>query len=176
MGWKVSAFQLEWPARALLVTARRTTHPVVDSEGRVIGLLAGRPQDIATWERLCKQAADAIEESRSRCVFTEKQRDHRRGAFPAAIVGVIHGNGTSVSKKQNTPMTSQQCLRRARVTPAMARTPRSCLTFSGWSASNAFPVSPKVSLLPGREQAFISYRCLPGVLSKDPRRLQKTFG
>lgn len=91
-------------ARAL--TARRTTHPIVDSEGRVVGLLAGRLQDAAAWERLCKQAADAIEESRARCVFTAKQRDHRRGAFPNAVVGIIHGNGTQVSPTKHTSITS----------------------------------------------------------------------
>jgi hypothetical protein len=79
------------------LTALRTTHPIVDSEGRVIGLLAGRPQCAEDWDALCKEAADAIEEARSRCVFADKQVDHRRGAFPAVPVGISHGNGTQVS-------------------------------------------------------------------------------
>ena len=82
---------------AWVLTARRTTHPIVNSEGCVIGLLAGQLQDAAAWERLSKQAADAIEKLRARCVFTAKQQDHRHGAFPNAVVGIIHGNDTQVS-------------------------------------------------------------------------------
>jgi hypothetical protein len=48
---------------ACTLTTYRTTHLVVDSEGHMIGLLTGRPQDAGDWELLCKQAADAIEES-----------------------------------------------------------------------------------------------------------------
>ncbi|KAF8227679.1 hypothetical protein L208DRAFT_1221428, partial [Tricholoma matsutake] len=76
------------------LTALRTTHPIIDSEDRVIGLLARRPQGAADWEALCKEAADAIEEARSRCVFAEKQVDHHHRAFPAVPVGIAHGNGT----------------------------------------------------------------------------------
>ena len=41
----------------------RTTHPVVDREGHVIGLLVGQPQDAAGWEQICKEVVDAMEDS-----------------------------------------------------------------------------------------------------------------
>jgi hypothetical protein len=88
------------------LTVLRTTHPIVDFEDRVIGLLAGRPQGAVDWEAVCKEAVDAIEEARSRCVFTDKQVDHRRGAFPAVPVGISHGNGTQVSPMRCTPVIS----------------------------------------------------------------------
>jgi hypothetical protein len=79
------------------LTATRTTHPIVDRDGRVIGLLAGRPQGAKDWDRLAKEMADAVEAARSRCEFTDKQLHHRRGVFPAVPAGIIHGNGTPVS-------------------------------------------------------------------------------
>ena len=45
------------------LTAHRTAHLIVDSEGRVIGLLAGHPQDTAGWLKVSKEAAEAIKNS-----------------------------------------------------------------------------------------------------------------
>ena len=79
------------------LTAHRTTHPIVDSEGRVIGLLTGHPQDAAGWLKVSKEAAEAIENSRANCTFTPEQKHHHRGAFPALPFSIYHGNGTQVS-------------------------------------------------------------------------------
>jgi hypothetical protein len=94
MGWEVSP-----PAAstAHALTTGRTTHPIVDADGRVIGLLAGEPQDTGGWGRVCKEAADAIESARVKCVFTDKQIHHRRGEHPALAMGITHGTGTLVS-------------------------------------------------------------------------------
>jgi hypothetical protein len=45
------------------LTTRRTTHPIVDSENHVIGLLAGQPHGATDWEVVCRKAADAIKNS-----------------------------------------------------------------------------------------------------------------
>ena len=41
--------------------ACRTTHPIIDSDGHIISLLAGHPKDAAEWARISKEAADTIE-------------------------------------------------------------------------------------------------------------------
>jgi hypothetical protein len=127
------------------LTACRTTHPIVDSEDRIIGLLASRPQSAADWEVLCKEAADAIEDARARCVFTVKQVDHRRGAFPAVPVGISHGNGTQVSPGSAPQRQANQPPHRPRATSATEITQRSCLTFWERDASSALLALPKVS-------------------------------
>jgi hypothetical protein len=81
----------------------RSTHLLVDSEDRVIGILGGQPKNAAEWERVCKEAAEALENLRSSCSFSNKQTNHRRGAFPAVAVGISHGNGTQVSTLSFTP-------------------------------------------------------------------------
>ena len=100
MGWKVSsaAASMGQPLNAC-----RTTHPVVDSDGRVIGLLAGHPKDTAGWMRISREAAGAIENARAKCVFTPEQKHHRRGASPALAFGISHGNGTLVSLYSSPP-------------------------------------------------------------------------
>ena len=70
----------------------------------MIGLLAGRPQDAARWEQICKEVADAMEDSRAHFRFTEEQLNHRHGAFPAVAVGISHGNGTQVGAANLPPL------------------------------------------------------------------------
>ena len=100
MGWKVS---LATASIGQALNACRTTHPIIDSDGRVIGLLAGHPKDAAEWARISKEAADAVENARAKCVFTPEQKHHRRGASPALAFGISHGNGTVVGLYSSLP-------------------------------------------------------------------------
>jgi hypothetical protein len=72
----------------------------------MIGLLAGGPQDAVKWGRLCKEAVEAMEDSRASFHLTEKQINHCRRAFPAVAVGISYGNGTLVSAPKPTSVAS----------------------------------------------------------------------
>lgn len=104
----------------------RTTHLLVDSEDRVIGILGGQPKNAEEWERVCREAAEALENSRGSCSFSDKQVKHRRGAFPALAVGIAHGDGTLVSSPAFCPTTlPHSLLRRPLAISVMERTLRS---------------------------------------------------
>jgi hypothetical protein len=75
----------------------RTTHLLLDSEDRVIGILGGQPKNAKEWERVSREAAEALEDTRGSCSFSDKQVNHCHGAFPALAVGIAHGDGTIVS-------------------------------------------------------------------------------
>jgi hypothetical protein len=79
------------------LTRSRTTRLLVDSEDRVIGILGGQPKNAKEWEKICKEAVEALENGRGLCTFLDKQLNHGRGDFPAVAVGISHGNGTQVS-------------------------------------------------------------------------------
>ncbi|TDL13952.1 hypothetical protein BD410DRAFT_817250 [Rickenella mellea] len=70
----------------------RTPKPLVDSENRVLGVLAGQPKDEG-WAGVATDAFDAIQDERGRMSFSDKQVNHRRGDFPAVGVGVSYGGG-----------------------------------------------------------------------------------
>lgn len=66
---------------------------ILDSAGRIIAILVGRPGGDDSWEIVHKTAADALEEARGRLKLSAKQRAHRRGRFPALATGISHGGG-----------------------------------------------------------------------------------
>jgi hypothetical protein len=82
----------------------RTTHLLLDSEDRVIGILGGQPKNTDEWERVCREAAEALENACGSCSFSNKQVNHRCGAFPALAVGIAHGDGTTVSPPALCPL------------------------------------------------------------------------
>jgi hypothetical protein len=61
----------------------------------VIGSLAGRPRE--RWDGVFRGTAGEIRAARDECMFTTKQKDHRRGQFPALAVGISYGGGQKVS-------------------------------------------------------------------------------
>ena len=69
----------------------RTPIPIVDKEGRVIALLAGRPAD-ENWDEVQEAAAALLEKIRSDCPEFD-DGCHRRGDFPTLRCGVSHGGG-----------------------------------------------------------------------------------
>ncbi|THU92409.1 hypothetical protein K435DRAFT_605584, partial [Dendrothele bispora CBS 962.96] len=66
--------------------------PILDSQDRVVAVLAGRPQ-APNWEGLVSEAADAIARAGEQLHFTDKQLNNGRGEFPAIAIGVSFGGG-----------------------------------------------------------------------------------
>jgi|SRR5271169_1218655 len=71
----------------------RKSMPILDSEGRIVAILAGCPND-KCWPELNRQAAKALEEARVRCNMRDKK--HRRGIFPSLRGGVLLGGGQTM--------------------------------------------------------------------------------
>jgi hypothetical protein len=78
--------------------------PILDREGRLVAILAGRPTD-ESWPEMTRQGAEELEEARGRCHIPAKSRRHRRGQFVALRCGVSHGGGQKVpgNLKNNSP-------------------------------------------------------------------------
>ncbi|THU96674.1 hypothetical protein K435DRAFT_819404 [Dendrothele bispora CBS 962.96] len=70
----------------------RSCCPIVDSQERVIGVLAGCPNQ-ENWEGLMSDAANEIAHTRKEIKFTDKQLNGGRGEFPAIAVGISYGGG-----------------------------------------------------------------------------------
>lgn len=71
---------------------------LVDINGRIFGVLAGRPQGAADWEEnVHLPACKAFEKAERGCSFDHHDKEPpRRGPFPALDVGVSHGGGQLV--------------------------------------------------------------------------------
>jgi hypothetical protein len=94
VGWVVSSSldSLIYPTDCLLSTPR----PVIDREERIISMLAGKPRD-PTWTNVESNATGALHEGGKQASFSQEQRMHRRGDYPALGVGVSFGGGRRVS-------------------------------------------------------------------------------
>lgn len=70
---------------------------ILDDEGRIIAVLAGRPTKDSgagdDWAEVIAGLEAAINKLHRRCSFTAKDRDHRRGPHPAKAFGVSYGGG-----------------------------------------------------------------------------------
>ncbi|THU86218.1 hypothetical protein K435DRAFT_597299, partial [Dendrothele bispora CBS 962.96] len=62
--------------------------PIVDSQDRVVAVLAGRPKG-DNWDALMKRAAEEIEQTRGQI----RPKNSTRGKFPSAEFGFGHGGG-----------------------------------------------------------------------------------
>ncbi|KAI0743713.1 hypothetical protein C8Q80DRAFT_1106888, partial [Daedaleopsis nitida] len=67
--------------------------PLVDDQGRIIALLAGRPADDAGWAQVNQEAQCAFERAREEYRFKDSQVDHRRGTYAAITSGISYGSG-----------------------------------------------------------------------------------
>ncbi|KIY47772.1 hypothetical protein FISHEDRAFT_44682 [Fistulina hepatica ATCC 64428] len=80
----------------------RTTVPIVDSANRVVGVLAGQPDDPA-WGQVHESAAAALEKARLQLNTRRRKKkkkgknSHRRGDFAVLNDGITHGTGQMVS-------------------------------------------------------------------------------
>lgn len=92
MGWAVSQRNTS-TAISINAVSHSTTVAILDSAGRVVAVLVGQPSADASWQQVHKSAADRLEQARSECRFSPKQRSHRRGRFPALATGISHGGG-----------------------------------------------------------------------------------
>lgn len=72
--------------------SQSTPTSIVDGSSRLVAVLAGHPSD-ARWSQLHRQAAQALEERRSRCFIPKSKRKHWCGNFVVLQCGVSHGSG-----------------------------------------------------------------------------------
>ncbi|KAH9483212.1 hypothetical protein JR316_0005316 [Psilocybe cubensis] len=79
--------------RFKLVKASSTPTAIVDSDDRIIGVVANHPDD-KDWAQLMQEAADALESHRDS--VSQNDLIHRRGAFKALRCGVSYGGGQEV--------------------------------------------------------------------------------
>ncbi|KAF9042703.1 hypothetical protein BDZ89DRAFT_1034483, partial [Hymenopellis radicata] len=86
------------PKRRHTLESLRAQGPLVDAQGRMFGVVHCAPRDEERWNaEVIQDMATCIEEGRAALNFTEKQRNHKRGAFPAVNVGVGFGGGRKVA-------------------------------------------------------------------------------
>ncbi|KAJ6532935.1 hypothetical protein DFH09DRAFT_932987 [Mycena vulgaris] len=81
--------------------------PLIDSEGRIIAVLAGQP-DRAEYRAAAIAAFHAIRDAGQEARFPSAMREHRRGLFAAINVGLSYGKGQKVpcwlDNKEYTPI------------------------------------------------------------------------
>lgn len=80
---------------ALGLTAHSSPHLLVDRDDRVVGVLAGRPQD-PSWDETTQEATRAMCEAYASCRFKKTNVKHRRGEFATLARGVSFGGGRTV--------------------------------------------------------------------------------
>ncbi|KAJ7028795.1 hypothetical protein C8F04DRAFT_924844, partial [Mycena alexandri] len=77
-----------------------TSRPIVDVHGRIIAVLAGRPDD-PSYVAAIQEAYAAMEEERKRAKFPATMRHHRRGAFPPLNTGFGYSKGQRVPSRMH---------------------------------------------------------------------------
>ena len=92
-----------------------------DKVKRITSVCVSKPAGDESWEELQQRAAQAIESARSRLYFSKKDRDHRRGGFPALAVGISHGGGQPYPKMRRQDPRNQDALQDLLSEPAFER-------------------------------------------------------
>ncbi|KAG6835805.1 hypothetical protein H0H93_014502 [Arthromyces matolae] len=69
--------------------------PIVDSEQRILVLLAGQPncENEEDWEEMCREACELMEMARASARFPKGSSNHRRGNYYPLTFGISHGGG-----------------------------------------------------------------------------------
>ncbi|RDX39967.1 hypothetical protein OH76DRAFT_1366929, partial [Lentinus brumalis] len=67
---------------------------IVDKEGRIIALFAGRPEDADDWDQVALDASEAMSKARTQCTFTASRLMHARGNYPTQGIGSSFGGGS----------------------------------------------------------------------------------
>lgn len=80
-------------------TLSREPWAIVDKQGRIIAVLAGRPRG-DDWTELTEELAGLLSKAGSKMTFSRKQRSggHKRGDFPSVSVGTSFGGGSKVEQ------------------------------------------------------------------------------
>src|ERR1700742_2738522 len=89
MGWNVcvlSAFL------SFSKFACREPRPILDSTGKVCAVLCGRPSG-QRYREAADAAYQAMLHAADKTSFNKKEKNHRRGNFPALNIGITHGMG-----------------------------------------------------------------------------------
>lgn len=76
-----------------LLRSGKTPRPLLDSQGVVFGVLAGRPND-DKWLQACERFFEVMSQEGVKNKFSDVESHHRRGDFPAINVGVTPGQGS----------------------------------------------------------------------------------
>ncbi|KAH9856696.1 hypothetical protein C2E23DRAFT_866065 [Lenzites betulinus] len=97
-----------------------TTETLVDTHGRIIGVLAGRPND-PTWDGVVKEANRAMKEARAACSFRRADMAHRRGSYATLARGVSFGGGQRAPRGLNNSANNEQALAALCNNPAIRR-------------------------------------------------------
>ncbi|KAH9846592.1 hypothetical protein C2E23DRAFT_683769, partial [Lenzites betulinus] len=93
--------------------------PIVDAEGTVFAVLAGRPRDEG-WDKEVCDATRALEDARATCGMNGEYL-HRRGEYPCITSGISYGGGqTHPSNFDNGP-TVQRVLNGLLARPSIRR-------------------------------------------------------
>ncbi|THU94601.1 hypothetical protein K435DRAFT_668150 [Dendrothele bispora CBS 962.96] len=71
----------------------RESVPIVDSQERIIALLAGNPVNDSSWPAIIEEAARELEDAREQLIVDKEAQEHRRGKYVAASVGNSIGGG-----------------------------------------------------------------------------------
>ncbi|THU78668.1 hypothetical protein K435DRAFT_876387 [Dendrothele bispora CBS 962.96] len=67
--------------------------PIVDSQERIIALLAGNPVNDLSWPAIIEEAARELEDAREQLIVDKEAQEHRRGKYVVASVGNSIGGG-----------------------------------------------------------------------------------
>lgn len=88
----------------------RSSKPIVDSNGLVVTVLVGQPND-PTWKDAHEQAFKLLQDNASTCNFTSKCVNHRRSRFAALNFGISFGGGPQVLVEHplTRPSLTQSC-------------------------------------------------------------------
>ena len=79
-------------AEYCLTLTERRAYPILDHKRRVVGVMCSPPD--AAYFTACDTSCNAISEEGRRAYFSQAERKHRRGKYPALNFGVLHGKGT----------------------------------------------------------------------------------
>jgi hypothetical protein len=90
MGWHVSSVFFCAPPPS--ISTRSEARPIIDAQGRIIVVLAGRPRD-STYVEAVAAAYAAMMHARSEAKFPASMSKHRRGPFPPLTAGVNYSKG-----------------------------------------------------------------------------------
>ncbi|RDB28894.1 hypothetical protein Hypma_015383 [Hypsizygus marmoreus] len=132
---------------------------IVDGEGRVIAVLAGRPED-ESWDDSQREAAVLLQRGSRRCYISKAARKKaRRGRFSALATGVSYGGG------QRMPMNLVNSTKNTKIVNELMGH-RSFQRFAGFASSTFSTWAPKL---------YAHYSDRMGSLFAHDPRLRRNF-
>lgn len=113
-----------------------TPTAILDSKGRIIAMLTGRPSDTG-WEDVIKKAIEALEAAGRGVRWTWEDVNHRRGFFAALTTGVSYGGGQTIPANLRNSKSRQKIIDGLLQHPSFHR-------IAGWGSSQFAFWFPKV--------------------------------